>query len=224
MKKQMTDEEIRKHLADQKRRARRKRRRTAICAIILITVAVGCLAGSLIGIRLADRTKIESIAEDKPLVNTAVKEIGSKGGEKFWKWFGFGSRVEWCACFASWCEDQCGMIDAGLAPKFAIVSDGSDWLIDRGQWIGGGETPEAGDLIFFDWEQDKSRDHVGIVSAVIGNVIFTVEGNSSDLCRFKRYYVNDPVIYGYGRIPEPEDSKKDSGSEEQQTEESGQQT
>ena len=63
-----------------------------------------------------------------------------------------------------------------------------------------GDTPEAGDLIFFDWDQDGGRDHVGIVTAVVDDKVFTVEGNSSDLCRQKRYYLDDPAIYGYGVI------------------------
>ena len=70
----------------------------------------------------------------------------------------------------------------------------------RDQWLEPTETPQAGDLIFFDWEQDESRDHVGIVTAVIDGNVFTVEGNSSDRCRQKRYSLDSPVIYGYARI------------------------
>ena len=31
-----------------------------------------------------------------------------EAGQPYWSWYGFGGRVEWCACFASWCADQCG--------------------------------------------------------------------------------------------------------------------
>ena len=131
-----------------------------------------------------------------------MSQLGNKGGEPFWSWFGFESREDWCACFVSWCEDQCGFISAGTAPKFALVSDGADWFVLRDQWRLMGDTPEPGDLIFFDWDQDGGRDHVGIVTGVIGDKVFTVEGNSSDLCRQKRYYIDDPAIYGYGVIKE----------------------
>ena len=36
------------------------------------------------------------------------------------------SRVEWCACFVSWCADQCGYIESGLVPKFAGCVDGAN--------------------------------------------------------------------------------------------------
>ena len=62
------------------------------------------------------------------------------------------------------------------------------------------ETPVAGDFIFFDWDQDDVRDHVGIVSSVSGDKIFAIEGNSSNRCRVKVYNISDPVIYGYGHI------------------------
>jgi hypothetical protein len=100
----------------------------------------------------------------------------------------------------SWCEDQCGYIKDETAPKFALVSDGADWFVLRDQWKLVGDTPDPGDLIFFDWDLDGGRDHVGIVTAVVDDKVFTVEGNSSDMCRQKRYFLDDPAIYGYGVI------------------------
>ena len=48
--------------------------------------------------------------------------------KKYHIWYGFDSRVEWCACFVSWCADQCGYIDSGLIPKFAGCIDGANWF------------------------------------------------------------------------------------------------
>ena len=53
------------------------------------------------------------------MVAIAQSQIGQTGGQPYWSWYGFGSRVEWCAIFVSWCADQCGYIDAGIVPKFA---------------------------------------------------------------------------------------------------------
>ena len=140
------------------------------------------------------------IAEDVPIVNLAMEQIGNKGGDKYWSWYGFGYRVPWCACFTSWCADELGYLDAGMAPMFAGVGTGIDWFMYRDQWLEAGATPSAGDLIFFDWEQDGLCDHVGIVTSVVDDKVFAVEGNSSDRCRVKRYFLNDPVICGYGHI------------------------
>lgn len=200
----MTDEEIRRILRKKRKQKLLKRRLISLAVALVIAIGGGVLAGTAIGNSnySKEMSKIVSVKEDKPIINAAVSQLGNKGGEPFWSWYGFKNREDWCACFVSWCEDQCGFIKKDLAPKFALVSDGADWFVLRDQWRLMGDTPEPGDLIFFDWDQDGGRDHVGIVSAVVDDTVFTVEGNSSDMCRQKRYSVDDPVIYGYGIIKE----------------------
>ena len=198
----MTDEEIRRELRRQRKRKLVKRRIISLAVAAAIAVGGGFLAGHAIGNNKYDKEikSIVSVAEDKPIIKVAMEQLGNKGGEPFWSWYGFKNREEWCALFVSWCEDQCGYLKSEAAPKFAIVSDGADWFVLRDQWRLMGDTPEPGDLIFFDWDQDGGRDHVGIVTAVVDDKVFTVEGNSSDLCRQKRYFLDDPAIYGYGVI------------------------
>ena len=200
----MTDEEIRRILRKKRKRQLARRRIISLIVAAAIAVGGGYLAGRAIGNKTyADEMKsIVSVVGDKPIINAAMGQLGNKGGEPFWSWFGFESHEDWCACFVSWCEEQCGFISAGIAPKFALVSDGADWFVLHDQWRLMGDTPEPGDLIFFDWDQDGGRDHVGIVTGVVGDKVFTVEGNSSDRCRQKRYFIDDPVIYGYGVIKE----------------------
>ena len=48
-----------------------------------------------------------------PMIQIALSQEGS-GGQTYWSWYGFNSRVAWCACFASWCADQAGLIDLCL--------------------------------------------------------------------------------------------------------------
>ena len=54
--------------------------------------------------------------------------------DSYWSWYGFDSRVEWCACFVSWCADQCGYIESGLVPNFAGCVDGANWFKSNGKW------------------------------------------------------------------------------------------
>ena len=119
--------------------------------------------------------------------------------------YGFGSRVEWCACFVSWCADQCGYIDTGVVPKYAGCVNGVQWFKDRGQWIDGSAEPVPGMIIFFDWDnkgssgpQDGQSDHTGIVQKVENGIVYTVEGNSGDSCRVNQYSVGHYEILGYG--------------------------
>ena len=136
---------------------------------------------------------------DDTIVTVALSQVGNIGGEPYWSWYGFGSRVEWCACFVSWCADQCGYLDSGAYPKFSGCVFGMQWFQQRGLWLDGSAEPVPGMLIFFDWAtQDGVPDHVGIVERVENNVVYTVEGNSRDMCRQKQYSLGSSVILGYG--------------------------
>ena len=135
---------------------------------------------------------------DGEIVSVALSQVGNVGGQPYWSWYGFGSRVEWCACFVSWCANESGYIDTGVIPKFAGCVLGSQWFMDRGQWQDGSFEPSAGHIIFFDWEGDGVTDHVGIVERVENGTVYTVEGNSGDSVRQNSYPIGSSVIYGYG--------------------------
>lgn len=135
---------------------------------------------------------------NQAIVEVALTQLGNEGGQPYWSWYGFGGRVEWCACFVSWCANECGYIDTGVIPKFAGCVLGSQWFMDRGQWQDGSFEPSAGHIIFFDWEGDGVTDHVGIVERAENGTVYTVEGNSGDTCRQNRYAIGSSVIYGYG--------------------------
>ena len=122
------------------------------------------------------------------------------GGQPYWSWYGFKSRVEWCACFVSWCANECGYIEKGIIPKFSSCQqEGITWFKTCGLWKDNQFIPNTGDIIFFDWEDDGHADHVGIVENVENNIIHTIEGNSNeDTCREKQYNIGSNVIVGYG--------------------------
>ena len=134
------------------------------------------------------------------IVSVAMGQIGNSGGQKFWSWYGFDSRVEWCACFVSWCADQSGLIASGNVPKFSLCRDGVSWFQGKNKWQSGGTTPTAGMIIFFDWDHDGTSDHVGIVEKYEGGRVYTIEGNSSDQVRQRNYAVDYASIIGYGVI------------------------
>lgn len=139
---------------------------------------------------------------DGEIVTVALSQVGNVGGEPYWSWYGFGSRVEWCACFVSWCANECGYIEAGVIPKFAAcASQGVPWFQEHGLWQDNSYEPRPGDIIFFDWDdggQDGQSDHVGIVEKVENGRVYTVEGNSGDSVRQNSYPIGDYEIQGYG--------------------------
>ena len=134
---------------------------------------------------------------NQTIVQVAASQEG-KGGTTYWSWYGFGSRVEWCACFVSWCADQSGYIQSGVIPKFSLCSDGVKWFESKGRFRDGSYTPVAGDIIFFDWGNNGTIDHVGIVESVSGGTVNTIEGNSGDKVARLSYRIGSSNIYGYG--------------------------
>ena len=143
---------------------------------------------------------------DDAIVKVALSQVGNVGGEPYWSWYGFNSRVEWCACFVSWCFNECGYLDTGTAPKFAGCVGGVEWFRSRGQWADNSVNPAPGMIVFFDWNdpngasgpQDGEADHVGIVEKCENGIVYTIEGNSGDACRQNQYPVGYYEILGYG--------------------------
>lgn len=134
------------------------------------------------------------------IVQVALSQVGNVGGQPYWSWYGYPSRVAWCACFVSWCGDQCGYIESGAMPKFANCDAGISWFKARGQWQGRGYVPNPGDIIFFDWNHNGESDHVGIVESCNDNTVYTVEGNANNACKQLSYSVGYSCIVGYGVI------------------------
>ena len=133
---------------------------------------------------------------NQEVIDLAKRQVGNVGGYPYWSWYGFNSRVEWCACFVSWCYGQMGLSE----PRFAgCQSQGVPWFQSRGQWGARGyENLAPGDAIFFDWDLDGSADHVGLVIGTDGSRVYTVEGNSGDACKIKSYSLDYECIKGYG--------------------------
>ena len=156
--------------------------------------------GSPDGSPSEDLSGVEFVNGTRPgnpeLMELAKQQVGNVGGYPYWSWYGFNSRVEWCACFVSWCYNQAGKSE----PRFAGCEwQGVPWFQSRGQWGARGyENIAPGDAIFFDWDLDGIADHVGLVLGRDGSRVYTVEGNSGDACKIKSYDLNYQRIKGYG--------------------------
>ena len=132
------------------------------------------------------------------IVAVALSQVGNVGGQPYWSWYGFSSRVEWCACFVSWCGEQCGYIESGMIPKHSYCPTGVEWFRSKGQWQDRNSIPVPGSIIYFDWGGDGVADHVGIVESCDGNIVYTIEGNANNACKQLSYAIGDRRILGYG--------------------------
>ena len=168
--------------------------------VSVIVILIICLVGGIVALFNDNSSDIVAVAQSQV-------DLGITGGEPYWSWYGFDNRVSWCACFVSWCADQCGLIENGRIPKFSSCDDGVNWFREHNKWHNRGESyyPIIGDIIFFDWKddsgnQDSISDHVGIVKSVDmeKNKVRTIEGNSGDAVKERTYDMNDIEIMGYG--------------------------
>lgn len=112
----------------------------------------------------------------------------------------------WCATFVSTVAILAGLGDiipaeCGCGPQIELFKRLGRWVEDDGY------TPLAGDIIYYDWEDNGvgdntgSPNHVGIVESVSGNTITVIEGNYSNMVKRRMLKVNSRYIRGYG-IPD----------------------
>ena len=178
-----------------------------VAVVIILVIA---LIGGFIAVIFnsdGDTNFDASQIPNSEIVLVAKAQIGNEGGDKFWKWYGFEEHVAWCACYVSWCANECGYIDKGIIPRFSVCTDGINWFKNKNQWHDRGESyyPIIGDIIFFDWYdengiQDGTCDHVGIVTRtdITNRNIYTIEGNTSNKCAERMYSFDDVQVMGYG--------------------------
>ncbi len=109
----------------------------------------------------------------------------------------------WCATFVSAVAIKCGYTDimpteCGCDKMIALYQNLGRWKEDDSY------TPDAGDVIFYDWQDSGSgdntgsSDHVGIVEKVVGTTITVIEGNYSDSVKRRTLQVNGKYIRGFG--------------------------
>ena len=155
--------------------------------------------------RTLSKTGKEAVDKMNEIVLQQADEV-HEGGQKYWSWYGFSYRDEWCAMFVSWLFDQIGGLDKYIkssAIAGGIVRDSTN--AGYGTWhedecTDPSTVPQPGDVIVFDpWvggtylpypdhgEDKFYSSHVGYVYKVDDTYVYTVEGNSSDSVRRREY-------------------------------------
>ena len=118
-----------------------------------------------------------------------------KGYTRYGAWNGtpYG---DWSAPFISFCLHYAGVKEI---PPQADCSAWKSVLTDRNIYKAPADyVPKAGDIIFFDWEEDGNVDHMGLVENVVDTDVITIEGDSTDSVTQNKYSLFDSRIAGYG--------------------------
>lgn len=109
----------------------------------------------------------------------------------------------WCATFVSACAIKAGVTDilpteCGCEPMVKLFQGLGEW-VENDAYV-----PSAGDVIFYDWDDNGVADntgwtdHVGIVESCDGKNIVIIEGNKNDAVGRRTLAVNGKYIRGYG--------------------------
>ena len=118
------------------------------------------------------------------IIKTALDEVGVteyppnsnnvKYNTAFYDHDVSGSSYPWCCAFIWWVFAQ---HDPCLVKKTASCQDLGNWFNAQGRWH---SNPEIGDVVFFHFStNDRWTNHVGIMKDINGNMIETIEGNTS---------------------------------------------
>ena len=126
---------------------------------------------------------------------------GSNNNTKYGAWYGANNNA-WCVMFISWCAEKAG-IPTSVIPKMASTTAMCNWFGENNRlhlrtsmYI-----PLLGDIVFFTGNGTKGGlRHTGMVEAVNGTTLITIEGNYSDKVTRREYtnFFNNSSIYAFG--------------------------
>ena len=104
-----------------------------------------------------------------PANSNNVKYNTAYYGREVW-----GVNYPWCCAFVWWVFAQ---HDPCLVWKTATCMELGNWFKNNSQWY---TQPKVGDIVFFKFNTNSRwTNHVGIVKAINGSTIETIEGNTS---------------------------------------------
>lgn len=145
-----------------------------------------------------DGRSIVAVASQLVAAGIAERPPGSNRGPGI-DAFTEGHAEAWCADFVSWVLRAAGQPFTGGPSsgwRLAWTGDVRSWFVARAAFRNRLDAdPQPGDVVWF------IHGHVGIVEAVRGDVLATIEGNSSDAVVRKAYdhWRLNSDIGGFGR-------------------------
>ncbi len=112
----------------------------------------------------------------------------------------------WSASFVQFCLHYAGLTQTPAADAAALAAQMADTALYR---AADAYVPLAGDVVFFDWDEDGMADHTGLVASAYegenGYTIETIEGDVDGVVITRMFVVNGtPSIIGFGQTGENE--------------------
>ncbi|MGW7248808.1 CHAP and LysM peptidoglycan-binding domain-containing protein [Streptomyces decoyicus] len=141
------------------------------------------------------------------MITQAEKWLGTGEPNAIQTWYrqrngnAFAGNFAWCDAMITRCAVDAGEHEAVcFGTDYAYTPWHAQRFKDAGQWHADVKGIRRGDVVFFDWggsNEIGKIDHVGIVTGVSGANVFTIEGNTANVCA--RRVRTAAAIVGYGR-------------------------
>ncbi len=183
---------------------------------VVVTVASILTAGSSV----MTQKKVSAASNKKyaaAVVNIALAEEGyreyannkckysedidnmRRNGQYFYNGYKNGA-AEWCDIFVDWCFIQAYGFDAArqMTGQTAGHDCGAGVKYSYSYYSNHPSYPQPGDQIFFK-DSSNTMTHTGLVYAVYGGRVYTIEGNVSKSVGKRDYPLGSSKIKGYGR-------------------------
>lgn len=133
--------------------------------------------------------RLAALDQAKKWVGVKEHPAGSNRGPQIDQWqkrTNGATGYPWCAAFLFCMFDDVGLNLKRVGLRLpSFVQDWVRWARERGYVV---ERPLKGDVVCFDWDSDRVRDHIGIVDKVLAlrwrnkkfvGYIRTIEGNTA---------------------------------------------
>lgn len=143
--------------------------------------------------------------------NYVITEDGSHKGYTRYGHFAGDMYADWDASFVNFCMHYAGLEESGIFPAETMTAEWYEKFVaaDGGKYSAymaapENYTPAAGDLVFFQKENEETTDQIGIVSDVdeTNRIVKAIEGNNVNTVKETEYSLDDGSsrIVGYLKI------------------------
>ncbi len=157
------------------------------------------------------QTQTQQVATNdlaKKLVERAANEVGYKqdasGLTKYGQWWAGKvgdsafEKAKWSSMFLAWCGNEIGLSDEQYG-YYACSDYWVTWFKNNNAYHEVKDyTPQVGDMIFFDYDQNGTSDHNGIVKSTANGKVYAIEGNIDGEVKECEYDLSDNRLKGYG--------------------------
>ena len=126
-------------------------------------------------------------------------EADASADKFLYKWHSSSHQTGWCAAFVSYVMEQVANNTDLDIPDWYEEIKNQYWQVnvhraaEKENELIESNQAQPGDIVLFDYDGDGTMQHIGIVYAIEGDMMYTIEGNSGNSVKVNEYDLSNPV-------------------------------